>query len=381
MGLSFSFTEEQELFKKVIKEFAEKEVKPKIKDYEMRGEWPWDIWKKMGDVGILGLPYPKEYGGQEADAVTTGIAAEEIARAGGPYPANIWGTVLATFGSDELKERWIPKVVRGETLIGVGSTEPGGGSDAAGIVTKAYREGDDYIVEGEKQFVSHIKESEAFLVTVRTGEEPRHRGISMLLVELDRPGIEKYYFKTMGWWSHSFGGIRFNKVRVPVTNRVGEENKGFTYLMKAFDFARVLLALWAIGMAEGSLEETMEYVKSRKAFGKPLAKYEAVQFKIAEDFTKLEAAKLLCYRALWLKDQGKDHVKESAMAKYYALKAACETLDDMIQLNGAQGITTEVDHERRYRDVRGIRIGDGTDEIMKIIIARELLGREFLPYR
>lgn len=334
----------------------------------------------MGEQGILGLPYPKEYGGQDADAVTLGIAAEEIARSGGPYPANIWGTALARFGSAQLRQNWIPRVVRGETIIGIGSTEPATGSDAANIMTTAEKESDHYTLNGEKQCVSHIDESEAFLMTVRTHPEPRSKGISMILVELNRPGVEKYHFRTMGWWSHSFGGIKLRDVKVPVSNLLGEERQGFKYLMSSFDYARVLLALWALGYAQASFEESVDYVKNRNAFGQPLAKFEGIQFKLAESATKIEAARLLCYKSLWLRDEGRYHAKESAMAKYFALKAASETIDDMIQMNGAMGITSELEHERRYRDVRGIRIGDGTDEIMKVIIAREILGREYLPY-
>lgn len=381
MGLDFSFSEEQELFRKSVREFAEREIKPRIKEYEEKREWPWEIWRRMAEFGIQGLCYPREYGGLDADYVTIGIATEEIARAGGPYPSHIWGTIIARYGSEEQKERWIPKIVRGETLVGVGSTEPRGGSDAAGIQTKAERKNDHYIINGEKQFVSHIRESEAFIITARTGPLPRDKGISTILVELDREGIEKYYFRTMGWWSHSFGGIRFNNVQVPVSNRIGEENRGFKYLMMTFDKARVLLGLWALGYAEASLEETMSYAKQREVFGRPLAKLINVQFDIADSYTRIEAAKLLCYRALWLADQQRPHVKESAMAKYYALTTACDVIDRMIQIHGAVGVTSELELERRYRDVRGIRIGDGTDEIMKLIVARELLGREYLPYR
>ena len=380
-GLCFSFSEEQEMLRRSVHEFANREIKPHIKRFEEKREWPWEIWRKMADFGIQGLCFPEEYGGQFTDWVSVGIATEEIALAGGPYPAHVWGLLIANYGSEEQKQTWIPRIVKGETLVGVGSTEPRGGSDAANITTKAEKKGDKYVINGEKQFVSHIMESEAFVITARTGPEPGHRGVSTILVELNRPGIEKYLFRTMGWWSHSFGGIRFSNVEVPVSNLVGIENNGFKQLMATFDVARVLLGLWAVGYAQASIDEAVEYAKQREAFGRPIAKFTNIQFDIAEAQTNIEAARLLCYRALWMRDKGMRHTKESAMAKYFALTKACDAIDKAIQIHGAIGITTELELERRYRDVRGIRIGDGTDEIMKLIIAREILGREYLPYR
>jgi len=203
----------------------------------------------------------------------------------------------------------------------------------------------------------------------------------MLFVEMDRPGIEKYEFDALGWKLFSFGGIVLKDVTIPSSNLIGEENKGFHYVMETFDLMRSLIAVWCIGMAEASLEENIDYVKQRTAFGRPIAKFEAVQSRIVEAYTELEAARLLSYRTLWLKDKGQKITKESAMIKWYVPQLCFGLVNNLLQNRGAIGYTTECLDEYRLREIRGAMIGDGTTDINKIVVARELLGREFLPYR
>jgi len=380
--LDFEFTGEQELFRRTVREFARKEIAPKIREYERKEEFPWDIFRKMGKSGLLGLRLPKQYGGQEADAVTMGILQEELARVGWQIPlGDILGEILALHGPEHLKSDWLPALVKGEKMLGVANTEPSAGSDAAAIATRAVRKGDNYVLNGEKQFITGIDECAAYCILAKTDPDKGAKGVSMFLVETNTPGVEKYKLDALGWKLFSFGGLVLKDVAVPATNLIGEENQGFMYVMETFDLMRALIAIWCVGMAEESLDENIEYVKQRKAFGRPIAKFESVQSRIVEGYTKIEAARLLCYRTLWLKDKGQKITKHSSMVKWYAPILAFNVVNDCLQNRGALGYTTECLDEYRLREIRGASIGDGTTDINKIVVARELLGREFLPYR
>jgi cyclohexanecarboxyl-CoA dehydrogenase len=365
-----------------VREFAKKEIAPKIREYEHRREFPWELYRKMGSNGLLGLRLPRSYGGQEADAVTMGILVEELGRVGWQIPlGDIMGEILALHGPEHLKSEWLPATAKGERMLGIASTEPSTGSDAGAITTRATRQGNDYVLNGEKQCITGIDECGAYCILARTGSEEGPKGVSMFFVEMNRPGIEKYNFDALGWKLFSFGGIVLKDVKIPSANLIGEENHGFHYVMETFDLMRALIGIWCVGMAEGALEENIEYAKQRKAFGRPIGKFESVQFRIVDGYTKLEAARLLCYRTLWLKDKGQRITKDSAMIKWYAPLISFDVVNDCLQNRGAIGFTTECLDEYRLREIRGAMIGDGTTDINKIVVARELLGREFLPYR
>jgi len=380
--LNFDFSEEQELFRRTVREFAKKEIAPKISDYERKREFPWELYKKMGSAGLLGLRFPKEFGGQESDAVTMGIMVEEVARAGWQIPlSDIMGEILALHGPIPLKKEWLPPMAKGDRMLGIANTEPSTGSDAAGITTRAVRKGDNYILNGEKQCITGIKEMGAYCVLAKTDIDKGSRGVSMFFVEMNRLGVETYEFDAMGWKLFSFGGIVLKDVTIPTSNLIGDENKGFHYVMETFDLMRALIAIWCVGLAESSLEENMDYTRQRTAFGRPLAKFEAVQSRIVEAYTELEAAKLLCYRTLWLKDKGQTITRDSSMIKWYVPQLCFGIVNNLLQNRGAIGYTTECMDEYRLREIRGAMIGDGTTDINKIVVARELLGREYLPYR
>jgi len=382
LPLNFDFSEEQELFRRTVRDFAKKEIAPKISEYERRREWPWELYKKMGKMGLLGLRFPREFGGQEADAVTMGVLTEEMGRAGWQIPlSDIMGEILALHGPPTLKKEWLPLMAKGDRMLGIANTEPSTGSDAAAIKTRAVRRGDSYVLNGEKQCITGINEMGAYCVLAKTEEDKGSRGVSMFFVEMNRPGIERYEFDALGWRLFSFGGIVLKDVSIPASNLIGEENKGFHYVMETFDLMRSLIAVWCIGMAEGSLDENIDYVKQRTAFGRPIAKFESVQSRIVEAYTELEAARLLSYRTLWLKDKGQKMTKESAMIKWYVPQLCFGIVNNLLQNRGAIGYTTECLDEYRLREIRGAMIGDGTTDINKIVVARELLGREFLPYR
>ena len=383
MVLDFAFNEEQELFRKTVHDFAKSEIEPKIHAFELKGEYPWELHRKMGEMGLIGLPLPKRYGGQEADPVTAGIAIEELAKYQVPSPALEYaaGQFIAVFGKDSVKSQWLPRLSRGEILLGIGSTEPHAGSDAAAMRASAVKNEEGYTLNGEKQMVTIPMEASAFVVFAKTAAEAGSRGISAFLVPMDSPGISRYRFPTMGSRAASFGGFVMNNVRVPKENLLGQENAGFYALMKTFDLLRILLAVYCIGLAEASLEETVDYVKQRKAFGQPIGKFESVQFRIAEDSTLVEAARLLCYKALWMIGRGERSTKESAMAKWWSPAVAFNAINNCIQNRGAVGYTSEAADELRLREARGMWFADGTADIMKIIISREILGKEFVPYR
>ena len=382
MPLDFDFSGEQELFRRTVREFAKKEIAPKIREYERKRQFPWEVYKKMGSAGLLGLRFPKEFGGQESDAVTMGILVEEVARAGWQIPlSDIMGEILALHGPSHLKKEWLPAMVKGERMLGVANTEPSTGSDAAAITTRAKRKGDSYILNGEKQCITGINDCGAFCLLAKTDADKGSRGVSMFFVEVDRAGVERYEFDAMGWKLFSFGGIVLKDVSIPASSLIGEENKGFHYVMETFDLMRSLIAVWCIGITQGSLEENIDYTKQRTAFGRPIAKFESVQSRIVEGYTELEAARLLCYRTLWLKDKGQKITKDASMIKWYVPQLCFGIVNNLLQNRGAIGYTTECMDEYRLRELRGAMIGDGTTDINKIVVARELLGREFLPYR
>jgi len=381
--LDFAFNDEQELFRRTVREFARNEISQKTREFEAKGEYPWELQKKLGKMGLMALPLPKQYGGQEADAVTCGIAIEELARQGALAPLLQYaaGKFIAQYGQPSVKAQWLPSLARGESLFGIGSTEPHAGSDAAAIRATAVERNGAYILNGEKQMVSFPLEASAFVVFAKTQPDAGAKGVSAFLVPMDSPGVQRYPFPTMGPRLSSFGGFVMKDVSVPKDHLLGEENAGFRLLMSTFDWLRVLIALYCVGLAEASMDETNEHVKHRTAFGKPIAKFESVQFRIAEDCTMLDAARLLCYRALWMISRGERSTKESAMAKWLSPVVAFNAISNCIQNYGAVGYTSETQHESRLREVRGMWFADGTADIMKIVIGREVLGREFVPYR
>jgi cyclohexanecarboxyl-CoA dehydrogenase len=272
-----------------------------------------------------------------------------------------------------------PPLERGEKLACFGNTEPDCGSDAAAIKTHAIRKGDSYILDGEKTSISGGMQADIIILTAKTDPEAGVKGITCFLVPLDLPGVRRSRFTDLGSIPSGRASITLNQVEVPKTFRVGEEGEGFTKIMSGFDFARVLVILAGIGMAQTSLAELTEYVKERKAFGNSISRFEGVSFKIAEDATLLEASRLLSYQALKMRDEGLRHNKEAAMAKWFGAQVAVRTMHDILLLFGYRGYSDVLSIEQRFRDAVGLKIGDGTAEIMKLIIARELLGGKYSP--
>jgi cyclohexanecarboxyl-CoA dehydrogenase len=379
--MHLEFTPEQEELSRTLRAFARKELAPRSAAWDRGGEFPWDTWRQMGELGLLGLRTPAAYGGQEADYLTFGIAMQEIARGDfgctyGIQLAGLAGEILGRNGSEEIKRRWLPPTARGETVIALALTEPGVGSDAVNLASRAERDGDAYVLTGEKSGISLAMAAQAAIVFARTDRHGGARGVSAFLVPLDLPGVVRSPLRDMGTRLVGRAVLAFDHVRVPASHRIGEEGSGFYQIMQGFDYNRVGIALACLGVAEVSVEETMTYAKERHAFGRLLASFEAVSFAIAEAATHLEACRWLCYRALWLADHGRPYTKESAMTKWWGPRLAVETIHQCLLLHGHYGYTDELPFEQRMRDVIGLEIGDGTAEVMKLIVARQLMGRE-----
>jgi len=383
--MDFAFTPEQDELVRTLRAFARKELAPRSATWDRTGEFPWEVWRRMGELGLFGLRAPAAYGGQEAELLTVGIAAGEIARGDfsctyGIQISALAGEILGREAGDEIKRRWLPPTIAGETVLALALTEPGVGSDAANLACRAERDGDGYLITGEKSGISLGMVAHAAIVFARTDPGGGARGVTAFLVPLDLPGVSRSALRDLGSRVVGRAVLSFDHVRVPASHRLGPEGAGFYQVMRGFDFNRVIIALACLGVAQVALEETMAYVKERRAFGQPLARYEGVSFPIAEAATQIEAARWLCYRALWLADRGEPHTKESAMVKWWAPKLSVDVIHQCLLLHGHYGYTDELPFEQRLRDVIGLEIGDGTPEVMKIIVARELLGRESLPY-
>ncbi|HEY4911491.1 MAG TPA: acyl-CoA dehydrogenase family protein [Methylomirabilota bacterium] len=383
--MDFALSAEQDELVKTLRAFARKELAPRSRDWDRTGEFPWQAWRQMGELGLLGLRIPAGYGGQESDYMTFGLAMEEVARGDfgctyGIQLAGLAGEIVGANGTEEVKTRWLPPTARGEEVIALALTEPGVGSDAANLACRAERDGDSYVITGEKSGISLAMAAQSAVLFARTGPSAGARGVTAFLVPLGLPGVSRSPLRDMG--SHSVGRavLSFDHVRVPASHRLGDEGQGFYQVMRGFDYNRVGIALASLGVAQVSLEETMTYVKERRAFGKSLATFEGVSFRIAEAATHIDACRVLCYRALWLADQGRSHTKEAAMTKWWGPKLAVETIHQCLLFHGHYGYTDELPFEQRMRDVIGLEIGDGTAEVMKTIVARELMGRETRPY-
>jgi cyclohexanecarboxyl-CoA dehydrogenase len=383
--MDLAFTPEQDELIRILRQFARRDLAPHSAEWDRSGQFPSEAWRQMGELGLLGLRVPAAYGGQESDFVTYGIAMEEIGRGDfactyGIQLAGLAGQILGRSGSEEIKTRWLPPTARGESVVALALTEPGAGSDAANLACRAERDGDHYVITGEKSGISLGMVAQAAIVFARTDPAGRARGVSAFLVPLDAPGVSRSPLRDMGTRAIARAVLAFDHVRVPASHRLGEEGTGFYQVMRGFDYNRIGIALACLGVAQQSVEETIAYVKERKAFGRPIAQFEGVSFPIAEAATHLEACRWLCYRALWLADQGRPHTKESAMTKWWGPRLSVDTIHQCLLLHGHYGYTDELPFEQRMRDVIGLEIGDGAAEVMKMVVARELLGRESLPY-
>jgi len=379
----FGLTEEQEQLRKEVRSFAEREVAPHVSEWDERSEFPHAVVKKLGEMGLMGVIFPEELRGSGMGYVEYVLAIEELSRVDGSV-----GIIVASHnslctnhimiaGNDEQQSRWIPKLASGEWLGAWGLTEPGSGSDAGGMRTTAVRRGDKWVLNGSKNFITNATYGDCALVLAVTDREKGTRGgISGFLVEKGtkgyRPGKKE---NKLGLRASDTAELIFEDVELPAENLVGKEGEGFKDAMRVLDGGRISIAALSLGMARGALDAAMGYAQQRRQFGKAISEFQAIQFKLADMATQLDAAWLLTMRAAQMKDAGKKVTLESSMAKLYASEAACRICEEGVQIHGGYGFIKDYPAEKFYRDVKLCTIGEGTSEIQRMVIARELLGR------
>jgi cyclohexanecarboxyl-CoA dehydrogenase len=338
----------------------------------------------MGAMGFIAPELPEKFGGLGLGCLAAGVIHEEVARADLSISyinllASLNGQILSHHGRPEIVKPWLARLTAGEALFAIALTEPRGGSDAANLRLRIERDADEYVVNGEKTSISAADQADAAVVFGRTGSvECGAHGVTALLIPMDLPGITRNRFDCHGQRAIGRGSLFFENVRVPISHRLGDENKGFVQVMQGFDFSRALIGLQVLAVARVALEETWAHVAERQAFGKPLSAFQGVSHPLADLDTQVEAARLLCLQALWLKDKGAPHSAEAAMCKWWAPKLAYEVVHQCLLLFGHGGYDRGV-MEQRLRDVLGFQIGDGTAQIMKTIIARARAGRAAVP--
>jgi len=378
------FSPEHELLRKSIRAFVEKEIVPHVGEWEQEGRIPKTLWRRLGEVGFLGLEFPAEYGGGGGDFLSTVVFAEEMARcrSGGVAFSVLVHTDMSSpwltrYGTEAQKKRYLPGIIRGETVCALGITEPGAGSDMAGIATRVVRSGDHYLITGNKIFITNGVYGDLYFLAARTGPgtpERRHEGISMFLVERGSPGLQvSRKLDKMGMRASDTAELAFQECRVPVENLLGEEGRGFQQLAVGLQRERLVAAILALSGAAQALDDTVAYLRERQAFGEPLAARQALRHRVADLATELEAARQLVYHAAALFAGGEECVMEVSMAKLYATEVANRVAYHAVQLHGGYGYMREFPVEGFYRDVRLYPIASGSSEVMREIIAKRLL--------
>lgn len=383
--MDFTLSKEHEMARALFREFAEKEVKPLAQEVDENEEFPRETVAKMAKLGFLGIPVPKEYGGQGCDPLTYAMCVEELSKVCGTTGVIVSAHTslccdpIQTYGTEEQKQKFLVPLAKGEKLGAFGLTEPGAGTDAQGQQTKAILEGDEYVLNGSKIFITNGKEADIYIVFAITGVDVDARGrskkrISAFIVEKGTPGFTfGTKEKKMGIRGSSTYELIFTDCRIPKDNILGKEGKGFGIAMHTLDGGRIGIASQALGLAEGALETTIEYVKERKQFGRAIGAFQNTQFQLADMATKCEAAQLLVYKSAKAKATQKNYSLEAAMAKLYAAEVAMEVTTKAVQLHGGYGYTREYDVERMMRDAKITEIYEGTSEVQRMVISASIL--------
>jgi cyclohexanecarboxyl-CoA dehydrogenase len=379
-------TEDQVALRDLARRFARERLLPDYQKREKVGTLDRVLVLEMGRLGLLGVDLAEEYGGLGASGVTVGMVIEELGygdfnMSNVALNVSLMGAIITRNAHRELAHAWVPKMVTGEKIVGVCLTEPSVGSDAANLSVRCRREGDHYVINGEKTSITFADSADAFVVFGRTGKsEDGAAGVSAVLVPSDAPGLQRTRFDDVGSVIIGRGSVFFDDVKIPVTNRLGEEGKGFSQVMQGFDYSRALIALQCIGAAQASLDEAWAYTKERQAFGGPIAQFQGVTFPIVEQETQLAAVRELSYHSLALRDAKLPHTAEAAMVKWLGPKTAFEAIHQALLTFGHYGFSRDTPHQQRMRDVMGLQIGDGTAGIMKLIVARERVGKAAVQY-
>jgi cyclohexanecarboxyl-CoA dehydrogenase len=383
-GMDFALSERQSAYRDTARRIAVERLAPDYQVRERRGFIEPELCRELGAHGLIAPEIAEQLGGRGADRLTAGVITEEIAR--GDFNVaylqvvgSLVGQILAGNACPDVAEEWVPRICRGEEIVGIGLSEPHAGSDAGMPRLRAHRERGGWVLNGQKS-LSFCSQAAAMVAFARTSaEEVRAKGISAFLVPLEAPGVRRELFRDMGTVAVGRGCAHFDDVWIPDDHLLGDEGQGFSQVMHGFDFSRALIGLQCVGAAQVTVEETWQYVSHREAFDQPLSKFQGVSFPLAESETLLAAARLLCYQTLWLKDRGLPHTAQAAMCKWWAPKVSTDVIQDCLLLHGQFGYKTDRPIQQRLRDTLGLQIGDGTAQIMKLVIARQRLGRALAP--
>jgi short-chain 2-methylacyl-CoA dehydrogenase len=380
--VDFDLTPEQEEFSKSVRAFAAEVIAPRAEEMDRAEELPLDIVKQMGELGLFGLPFPEEYGGQGADFLTLCLAIEEIARVDSSMAITLEAAVglganpIYHFGTEEQKQRWLVPMARGEILGAFGLTEPGGGSDAEATRTTATLEDGEWVISGSKAFITNSGTPITKLATITATTGIRDDGkkeISAFIVPADTPGWEVGpHYRKLGWRASDTHELAFHDCRVPEENLLGHRGRGFAQFLQILDDGRIAIAALAVGLAQGCVDQSVKYANERQAFGRPIGAFQGLQFKLADMKVRVDTARLAVYRAAWLKEQGRPYKAEASVAKLYATDIAVTNAREAVQVHGGYGYMEEFPVARFYRDAKVLEIGEGTNEIQRILIARDL---------
>ena len=376
--MDFAFNDDQELFRKAVRGFAEKEIAPIARECDERGEYPLSLFRKIGELGYLGAKFPPEYGGSQAGLVSGAIMAEELAQASPGIFLGIYVHVylalssVAAFGSEAQKEAYLRPGIAGEKVGAWGFAEPDAGSDPGGMKTKAIRDGDSYRINGSKILITNGDIADFLVVTTVTTPGQGMRGLSLIIVDRDSPGFTARRLQTMGMRAAHTAELSFQDCRVHADHLLGEENTGFASAMRTLTEGRVIAAAFALGLGRAAFNRSLEFAKQRLAFGQPVGGFQGIQWLFADMATRLEAARLLAYQAAWRADQGLPYITESSMAKLFASETATEIAKTAVLIHGGAGFMMEHDIQRFYRDCMVLEIGEGTSHIQRNTIAHQL---------
>ena len=380
--MDFDLSPEQEEFRKAVRRFAEDVIAPRAEEMDRAGELPMDVVEQMAEMGLFGIPFPEEYGGQGADFLTLVLAIEELARIDSSIAITLEAAVglganpIYRFGTEEQKRRWLVPMARGEILGAFGLTEPGGGSDAEATGTTARLENGQWVINGSKAFITNSGTpiSKVATITAVTGKrDDGSKEISAIIVPTDTPGfIVGRSYRKIGWHASDTHELAFDDCRVPEENLLGERGRGFAQFLAILDEGRVAIAALGVGLAQGALEESVKYANERTAFGRPIGAFQGMQFKIADMQVAVETARLATYKAAWLRDRGRSFKAAASLAKLYASEIAVTCAREAVQVHGGYGFSEEFPVARFYRDSKVLEIGEGTNEIQRILIARDL---------
>jgi len=380
--MDFRLSEEQDLLRRTVREFAETEMRPHVMEWDEAQQFPMELLPKLAGLGLMGIQFPEIYGGSAMSSVDYCICIEELARVCPAISLSVAAhnglctSHLFMFGNDAQKSQYLPRLVAGEVLGAWGLTEASAGSDAAGMRTTATRTSDGWVLNGSKSFITHGKIGGVMVVVAVTDRAKGHRGISGFVVDHGTPGMSAGKKENkLGMRASDTSEVVFQDCRIPASALVGDEGQGFINTLQVLDAGRIGIAALSVGLAQGAYEAARNYAKERRQFGQPIASFQAIQWKLADNATRIEAARLLTYRAAYLKDRGIRMTRESAMAKLYASEIAVKAADDGVQIHGGYGFVKDYPAEKYFRDVKLVTIGEGTSEIQRLVIARQLLGQ------